>query len=71
MLAIPSNIYSVAHIVTYNACLYNSCAVVYCVCLLTQRDALHKRIGEITEVAALCDVNMICYQEAWRKGSVA
>ena len=26
--------------------------------------ALHKRLQDITEVAALCGVNVICYQEA-------
>ncbi|XP_062506815.1 beta-ureidopropionase-like [Corticium candelabrum] len=30
-----------------------------------QRDALHRRIGEITETAAKCGVNVICYQEVW------
>jgi beta-ureidopropionase len=30
-----------------------------------QRDALHKRIVEITEAAACCNVNVLCYQEAW------
>uniref|UniRef100_A0A803YFW3 CN hydrolase domain-containing protein n=1 Tax=Meleagris gallopavo TaxID=9103 RepID=A0A803YFW3_MELGA len=27
--------------------------------------ALHKRIEEIVEVAAMCGVNIICFQEAW------
>nr|XP_014344811.1 PREDICTED: beta-ureidopropionase [Latimeria chalumnae] len=27
--------------------------------------ALHRRIGEIVEVAAMCGVNIICFQEAW------
>ncbi|XP_054248913.1 beta-ureidopropionase [Indicator indicator] len=27
--------------------------------------ALHKRIEEIVEVAALCGVNIVCFQEAW------
>lgn len=27
--------------------------------------ALHKRIGDIVEVAAMCGVNIICFQEAW------
>ncbi|XP_078277188.1 beta-ureidopropionase [Rhinoraja longicauda] len=27
--------------------------------------ALHKRIGDIVEVAAMCGVNIICLQEAW------
>lgn len=30
-----------------------------------QRDALHRRIGDITDAAAKCGVNVICYQEAW------
>ncbi|KAL3857684.1 hypothetical protein ACJMK2_012326 [Sinanodonta woodiana] len=30
-----------------------------------QLEALHKRISEIIEVAALCDVNIVCMQEAW------
>ncbi|KAG8182531.1 hypothetical protein JTE90_002065 [Oedothorax gibbosus] len=30
-----------------------------------QRDALHKRIREIVEIAAQCGVNVICFQEAW------
>ena len=32
-----------------------------------QRTALHKRIGEIAEAAALCGVNILCMQEAWSK----
>uniref|UniRef100_A0A493T243 Beta-ureidopropionase 1 n=1 Tax=Anas platyrhynchos platyrhynchos TaxID=8840 RepID=A0A493T243_ANAPP len=27
--------------------------------------ALHKRIEEIVEVAAMCGVNIVCFQEAW------
>ncbi|KAJ1093502.1 hypothetical protein NDU88_006602 [Pleurodeles waltl] len=27
--------------------------------------ALHKRIGDIVEVASLCGVNIVCFQEAW------
>ncbi|PAV76974.1 hypothetical protein WR25_20886 [Diploscapter pachys] len=30
-----------------------------------QRDALHKRIGEIIDAAALVGVNVVCLQEAW------
>lgn len=30
-----------------------------------QRDALHSRIADMIEVAAGCDVNIICLQEAW------
>jgi len=32
-----------------------------------QRDALHRRISDITEVAFKAGVNIICYQETWRK----
>uniref|UniRef100_A0A8D0E067 Beta-ureidopropionase n=1 Tax=Salvator merianae TaxID=96440 RepID=A0A8D0E067_SALMN len=30
-----------------------------------QKTALHKRIEEIVEVAAMCGVNVVCFQEAW------
>lgn len=30
-----------------------------------QRAALHARISCMTEAAALCGVNIICFQEAW------
>ncbi|XP_072271665.1 beta-ureidopropionase [Pyxicephalus adspersus] len=30
-----------------------------------QVNALHRRIAEIVEVAALCGVNIVCFQEAW------
>ncbi|CAE1312823.1 UPB1 [Acanthosepion pharaonis] len=30
-----------------------------------QRSALHKRICEIIEAAALCKVNILCFQETW------
>lgn len=30
-----------------------------------QREAIHNRIREIVEIAALCKVNIICFQEAW------
>ncbi|KAM5193237.1 beta-ureidopropionase [Mantella aurantiaca] len=30
-----------------------------------QVNALHRRISEIVEVAAMCGVNIICFQEAW------
>lgn len=30
-----------------------------------QRNAIHERIKQIVEVAALCKVNIICFQEAW------
>ncbi|KAM4049159.1 beta-ureidopropionase [Anomaloglossus baeobatrachus] len=30
-----------------------------------QVNALHRRIAEIVEVAAMCDVNIVCFQEAW------
>ena len=34
-------------------------------CVCVQRDALHKRVGEMAEAAALCGVNVLCMQEAW------
>ncbi|XP_069817295.1 beta-ureidopropionase [Dendropsophus ebraccatus] len=30
-----------------------------------QVNAMHRRIAEIVEVAAKCDVNIVCFQEAW------
>ncbi|XP_014664061.1 PREDICTED: beta-ureidopropionase-like [Priapulus caudatus] len=30
-----------------------------------QRTALHKRIGQMVEIAAMCGVNVLCLQEAW------
>lgn len=27
--------------------------------------ALHNRVGEILEVAAMCGVNIVCFQETW------
>ncbi|NP_001087502.1 ureidopropionase, beta S homeolog [Xenopus laevis] len=30
-----------------------------------QISALHRRIAEIVEVAAMCGVNIVCFQEAW------
>lgn len=36
-----------------------------------QRSALHNKISRITEAAALCGVNVLCYQEAWSEcGSI-
>lgn len=32
-----------------------------------QVSALHRRIEAIVEVAAMCGVNIICFQEAWSK----
>ncbi|XP_061458818.1 beta-ureidopropionase isoform X2 [Rhineura floridana] len=32
-----------------------------------QVTALHKRIEEIVEVAAMCGVNVICFQEVWKR----
>lgn len=32
-----------------------------------QREAIHSRIREIVEIAAICKVNIICFQEAWSK----
>ncbi|KAM4809204.1 beta-ureidopropionase [Rhinophrynus dorsalis] len=33
--------------------------------VMAQVTALHKRIADIVEVAAMCDVNIVCFQEAW------
>ncbi|XP_053091880.1 beta-ureidopropionase isoform X3 [Pangasianodon hypophthalmus] len=33
--------------------------------VLDQITVLHKRVGEIVEVAAICGVNIVCFQEAW------
>ncbi|XP_072538141.1 beta-ureidopropionase isoform X2 [Salminus brasiliensis] len=33
--------------------------------VLEQITALHKRVGEIVDVAAACGVNIVCFQEAW------
>uniref|UniRef100_A0A8C7K8A7 Beta-ureidopropionase n=1 Tax=Oncorhynchus kisutch TaxID=8019 RepID=A0A8C7K8A7_ONCKI len=33
--------------------------------VLDQITALHKRIGEMVDVAAMCGVNIVCFQEAW------
>lgn len=30
-----------------------------------QVTALHNRVGEILEVAAMCGVNIVCFQETW------
>lgn len=30
-----------------------------------QINAMHSRVGEILEVAAMCGVNVVCFQEAW------
>ena len=32
-----------------------------------QREAIHNRMREIIEIAALCKVNVMCFQEAWSK----
>ena len=34
---------------------------------ILQLSALHSRIKEITDAAALCGVNIICFQECWSK----
>ena len=31
----------------------------------SQINALHSRVGEIVEVAAMCGVNIVCFQETW------
>ncbi|KAL0979544.1 hypothetical protein UPYG_G00186390 [Umbra pygmaea] len=33
--------------------------------VLDQINALHNRIGEMVEAAAMCGVNIVCFQEAW------
>jgi len=33
--------------------------------ILDQINAMHSRIGEIVEVAAMCGVNIVCFQETW------
>uniref|UniRef100_A0A667WL74 Beta-ureidopropionase n=1 Tax=Myripristis murdjan TaxID=586833 RepID=A0A667WL74_9TELE len=33
--------------------------------VLDQINAMHSRIGEIVEVAAMCGVNIVCFQETW------
>ncbi|KAF6716985.1 Beta-ureidopropionase [Oryzias melastigma] len=33
--------------------------------VLDQINAIHSRVGEIVEVAAMCGVNIICFQETW------
>ncbi|KAJ8285769.1 hypothetical protein GJAV_G00030730 [Gymnothorax javanicus] len=33
--------------------------------VMEQITALHKRVGEMVEVAAMCGVNVVCFQEAW------
>lgn len=30
-----------------------------------QINAMHSRVGEIIEVAAMCGVNIVCFQETW------
>jgi len=33
--------------------------------IVEQRDALHKRVGEMIKCASMCGVNVVCLQEAW------
>ena len=33
--------------------------------LNAQREAIHERLGNVIEAAALCGVNVLCFQEAW------
>uniref|UniRef100_A0A8C6WYT7 Beta-ureidopropionase n=1 Tax=Neogobius melanostomus TaxID=47308 RepID=A0A8C6WYT7_9GOBI len=33
--------------------------------VLEQINAMHRRVGEMVEVAAMCGVNIICFQETW------
>lgn len=32
---------------------------------LPQVAAMHSRIAEMVEVAAMCGVNIVCFQETW------
>lgn len=34
-----------------------------------QIDAMHSRVGEMVEVAAMCGVNVVCFQETWSERS--
>lgn len=34
-------------------------------CSFNQVAALHGRIAEMVEVAAMCGVNIVCFQETW------
>lgn len=36
----------------------------------SQVGAMHSRVGEIVEVAAMCGVNVICFQETWSEWAV-
>ena len=33
--------------------------------IVKQRDAIHQRIGKLIHAASLCNVNILCLQEAW------
>ncbi|CAG2103188.1 unnamed protein product [Medioppia subpectinata] len=33
--------------------------------IVDQRDAIHRRVADMVAAAALCGVNIICFQEAW------
>lgn len=35
--------------------------------ITVQRSSLHEKITKIVEAAALNNVNVICFQETWRK----
>lgn len=34
-------------------------------CLPPQINAMHSRVGEMVKVAAMCGVNIVCFQETW------
>lgn len=54
-----------------------TCSCVTCLILVLalviinppQINAMHSRVGEIIEVAAMCGVNIVCFQEAWSEFS--
>jgi beta-ureidopropionase len=33
--------------------------------ILQKRDAIHERVGRLIHAAYLCQVNIVCLQEAW------
>ncbi len=38
--------------------------------LADQRNAIHKRIADIISAAALSQVNIVCFQEAWSESFI-
>uniref|UniRef100_A0A8C3A3C4 Beta-ureidopropionase n=1 Tax=Cyclopterus lumpus TaxID=8103 RepID=A0A8C3A3C4_CYCLU len=37
--------------------------------ILDQINAMHSRVGEMVEVAAMCGVNIVCFQETWSEST--